>query len=226
MAAPVGKRETPVGPELLAFVDGLFAREDDALRAIREETPEKGLPAIAIRANEGKILDLLARAVGARRVVEVGTLAGYSGTWLARALPADGVLHTIEFDPKHAAVARENFKRAGVAGKTRVHEGAGLDVLPRLAKEGPFDLCFIDADKPNYVHYGRWAAENVRPGGLVIGDNSYLFGKVHLRSKDAGEWGPAVDGMRGFLELLADRTLFSSCAMIPTPDGLAVGVRR
>jgi predicted O-methyltransferase YrrM len=213
-------------PELLDFVNSVLAREDDVLRRVREDTPKKGLPPISIGPEEGKLLDMLAKSVGARKIVEVGTLAGYSAIWLARALPAGGLLHTIEFDPKHAAVARENIAAAGLSKKAFVHQGAGLDVLPKLSKEGPFDLCFIDADKANYANYGKWAAANVRSGGLVVGDNAYLFGKLHLEPAQAGEDAPGVPGMRGFLSLLADPELFSSCAMMPTGEGMAVGVRK
>jgi caffeoyl-CoA O-methyltransferase len=218
-----GKYDTP---ELLSFVTGLMAREGSALAKIRENTVKDGLPPISIGPDEGKILDALARLSSARKAVEVGTLAGYSGVWIARALAEGGKLHTIEFDPKHAKVARRNFAAAGVAEKVVVHEGAGVDVLPALEKDGPFDLCFIDADKNNYENYGRWAAKNVRSGGLVIGDNAYLFGKLHLSAEKAGKDASGVAGMQGFLKLLADPKLFSSCAMIPTGEGLAVGVRR
>lgn len=212
--------------DLLRFVSSLMAKEDDVLRRIREETPKRGLPPISIGPDEGKLLDMLVRACGARNAVEVGTLAGYSAAWIARALPQDGILHTFEFSPKHAAVARENLKRAGVERKVVIHVGPALDNLPDIAGGGPFDFCFIDADKVNYANYGRWAAMNVRPGGLVVGDNAYLFGKLHLSPKDAGEDAPGVPAMREFLSLLADEKLFSSCAMMPTGEGMAVGVRR
>jgi predicted O-methyltransferase YrrM len=211
---------------LLKFVSGLMAREDDVLRAIREETPKKGIPAISIGPDEGKLLDFLVRVSGAKKAIEVGTLAGYSAAWIARALPHDGVLHTLEYDEKHAKVARENLKRAGVASKVELHVGPALQTLPTLALEGPFDFCFIDADKVNYANYARWAVENVRPGGLVVGDNAYLFGKLHLDPKDAGEDAKGVPAMREFLTLLADEELFTTCAMIPTGEGLAVAVRK
>ena len=213
-------------PGLLAFVSKLMAGEDALLREVREAIPKRGLPPISIGPDEGRLLDMLARSCGARKAVEVGTLAGYSAIWLARALPEDGVVHTVEFSPAHAAVARENIERAGLSRKIVVHVGAALDVLPGLSSLGPFDLCFIDADKANYARYGRWAAGHVRSGGLVIGDNAYLFGKLHLRGRAAGEDAEGAEAMRGFLSLLADKKLFSSCAMLPTGEGLAVGVRR
>ncbi|MDE2489342.1 MAG: O-methyltransferase [Elusimicrobia bacterium] len=212
---------------MLDFVTGLLAREDAVLRAIREETPERGLPPISVGPDEGRILHFLASAVGARRIVEVGTLAGYSACWLARALPADGVLHTVEFDPRHAAVARENIARAGLSSRVVVHEGPGAKVLPTLTGEGPFDLCFIDADKEGYPVYARWAADNLRPGGLVVCDNAYLFGKLHRDDLPAGDAdAPKVPAMRACLRGLADESLFKSAAMLPTGEGMAVAVRR
>lgn len=213
-------------PGLLRFVSSLMTREDPVLERIRLETTKRGLPAISIGPDEGRLLELLARSCGARKAVEVGTLAGYSACWIARALPPGGVLHTLEYDPKHAAVARDNIRRAGLSSKITVHEGPASGTLPGLSATGPFDFCFIDADKVNYPNYLRWACANIRPGGIVAGDNAYLFGKLHLDSKSAGEDAPAVPAMREFLETMADPRLFSSCAMIPTGEGLAVAVRK
>jgi len=212
--------------ELLKLAAELLGGEDTALEKIRREIPAKGLPPISIGPEEGKILETLARSCGARKIVEVGTLAGYSACYLARALGPGGIVHTVEYDARHAAVARQNIESAGFTKKIIVHEGAALDVLPRLASEGPFDLCFIDADKANYHRYLHWAANNVRSGGLVIGDNAYLFGKLHLPPEKAGEDAAGVPAMREFLKTMADTKLFSSCAMIPTSEGMAVAVRR
>ena len=200
--------------------------EDPALERIREDIPKKGLPPISVGFEEGKILETLARSCAARRIVEVGTLAGYSACYLAKALGPQGVLHTVEYDSKHARVARQNIALAGLAQKIIVHEGAALEVLPGLGAEGPFDLCFIDADKANYHRYLLWAIDNVRSGGIIIGDNAYLFGKLHLPPQKAGEDSGGVVAMRKFLETMADKSLFSSCAMIPTSEGMAVAVRR
>jgi caffeoyl-CoA O-methyltransferase len=221
------KLEGYASKPLLDFVTRLIGREDETLRSIREETPKQGLPPISVGPDEGRLLHFLASACGARRIVEVGTLAGYSACWLARALPADGALHTVEYDPRHAAVARANLARAGLAGKVTVHEGAGAAVLPVLEKFGPFDLCFIDADKAGYPAYARWAARNLRPGGLVVCDNAYLFGSLHRGDLAAtDERAPQAAAMRECLRLLTDESIFSSCAMIPTGEGMAVAVRR
>lgn len=239
MAPSVAKKSTPKAaltkhhgdddfrlPAVLSFVADLMAPEDDALRSIRENTVKDGLPPISVGSDEGKILDFLVRTCGARKAVEVGTLAGYSGTWIARALPHDGVLHTFEYAPKHAEVARRNFERAGVAAKVNVRVGAALETLPEIEGEGPFDFVFIDADKVNYVHYMRWAIGHTRPGAVVVADNAYLFGKLHLDAAKAGEDGPAVSSMRETLRLMTDTSLFASCAMLPTGQGMAVAVRK
>lgn len=213
-------------PGLLDFVSKLMAREDPLLRRIRLETPKRGLPPISIGPDEGRILDFLARACGARKAVEVGTLAGYSACWIARALPEGGILHTMEYDPKCAGVARENIRQAGLEKKISIHEGAAEETLPGLEPVSPYDFCFIDADKANYPKYLRWAIAHVRSGGIVVGDNAYLFGKLHLDPKEAGEDAAGVPAMREFLELMADPRHFSSCAMIPTGEGMAVAVRK
>jgi predicted O-methyltransferase YrrM len=221
-----GDRGAYQTPELLSFVTRLMAAEDEALRTIRERTVEDGLPPISIGPDEGKLLHFLVKACGAVKAVEVGTLAGYSGAWIARALPEDGVLYTLEYVEKHAQVARRNFERAGVAAKVNVRVGAALETLPSIEGEGPFDFVFVDADKLNYGNYLRWAVENTRPGAIIVADNAYLFGKLHLKPEQAGEDGPGVPGMRAALELMRDPDLFSSCAMVPTGEGMAVAVRR
>lgn len=204
-------------PELLAWLERLHCAHDAGLDRAFASPEREGIPAIQVGRAEGRALGLLLRMIGARSVVEVGTLAGYSAIWMARALPAGGRLHTIEHDPTHAAIARANFTAAGVADRVELHQGAGLDVLPRLAAHGPFDAVFIDADKGNYDQYGRWAAANTRPGGLLLGDNAFYFGKL-LATDD-----PAAAAMRRFHEEAA-RAFETVC--LPTPDGLLLGIRR
>jgi predicted O-methyltransferase YrrM len=136
-----------------------------------------GLPAIDVSAPQGKFLHLLAAAIGARRVLEIGTLGGYSTIWLARALPADGEVVTIEFDQKHAQVARANITREGLGGRVDLRVGAALDILPRLSG-APFDLTFIDADKAHNADYFDWAVKLSRPGALVVVDNVVREGTV------------------------------------------------
>ena len=213
-------------PALLDYVTKTVGREDAVLRAIRENTEKEGLPPINVGPDEGRHLDFFVRACGAKKAVEVGTLAGYSGAWIARALPVDGRLHTFEFSPKHAEVARRNFERAGVASKVTIHVGAAAEQLPKIESEGPFDFCFIDADKVSYPIYLRWAIAHTRPGAIVLADNAYLFGKLHLDAAAAGEDAPGAKAMREVLALMTDEKYFSSCSMIPTSEGMAVAVRR
>jgi caffeoyl-CoA O-methyltransferase len=203
-------------PELLDWLAAVHAPHDAVLQRAFDAPSAHGMPAIQLGPSEGKALELLLKLAGARRVVEVGTLAGYSAIRAARALPADGHVHTVEFDPKHARVARENVAAAGFADKITVHEGSGLDVLPRLVRFGPFDAVFIDADKGNYDGYGRWAARNTRPGGLLVGDNAFFFGRLLEDSPEAA-------AMRRFHEEARE---FFDTVCLPTPDGMLLGVRR
>lgn len=174
---------------------------DPALEANLKASAAAGLPPIAVSAAQGKLLNLLAQVQGARRVLEIGTLGGYSTTWLARALPADGALVTLEYSPKHAETARANLDAAGVGALVDIRVGAALDSLPVLEQEGqaPFDLVFIDADKPNNPHYLRWAVKLSRPGTLIVVDNVVRGGKV----ADATTGDAAVTGSREALELIA-----------------------
>jgi len=153
------------------YLDGLVVRPDPVLEAAQRAGDAAGLPHIAVAPNQGKLLHLLARMRGARSILEIGTLAGYSTIWLATALPPDGRLVTLEVDPRHAEVARANLERAGVAGKVDVRVGAALDTLPALVAEAPFDLIFIDADKLNTLAYFRWALRLSRPGSVIVVDN-------------------------------------------------------
>ena len=179
--------------EIWAAVDGFIESslhdDDPALEEALAASRDAGLPQIHVSTPQAKLLHLLARATGASRILEVGTLAGYSGIWLARALPDDGELVTIELDPEHAAVAQTNFERAGVASKIDLRVGPALEVLPTV--EGPFDLSFIDADKPNNANYLSWATRLSRPGAIVVLDNVVRGGAVLDRSTDANAAGAA-----------------------------------
>jgi caffeoyl-CoA O-methyltransferase len=203
-------------PEILAHVDRVHAAHDAALAAAFDAPAREGMPRIMVGPSEGKLLSLLLRLVGAERVVEIGTLAGYSAIHMARALPASGQLWTIEADPAHAEVARRNVARAGLSDQIQIVVGAALDVLPQLEKHGPFDAVFLDADKELYDRYARWAVRNVRTGGLVLGDNAFFFGNLLADTS-------AAEAMRRFHQVLSEHCA-SVC--IPTPDGLALGVKR
>jgi predicted O-methyltransferase YrrM len=184
------------------YVTDLLAPADEILTATLAASEAGGLPAINVAPNQGKLLQLLAQIQGARTVLEIGTLGGYSTIWLARALPAAGRLISLEYNPAHAEVARANIARAGLDSIAEVRTGAALDILPKLAAEpgaGPFDLVFIDADKQNNARYVEWALRLTRPGSLIIVDNAVRGGAVI----DAGSTDPAVVGTREMYELVA-----------------------
>jgi predicted O-methyltransferase YrrM len=198
-----------------AAVDRYFADllvvPDPALDAALETSAAAGLPAMHVSPAQGKLLHLLARAIGARAVLEIGTLGGYSAIWLARALPLGGRLITLEADHDHAMIARANIAMAGLADVIEVHQGRALDSLPLLAAEGrgPFDLVFIDADKPNNIAYFDWALALSRPGSLIIVDNVVRGGRVI----DAESGDVTIRGARQFNERLAAEPRVSAIAI-------------
>jgi caffeoyl-CoA O-methyltransferase len=206
-------------PELARWAESVFQPEDEVLAEIRKRSVREGLPAIAVGRFDGLHLEVFARLLGARKAVEIGTLGGYSGVCLLRGMPKDGVLHTFELDEHHAEVARESFRRAGVEKRVQIHVGSALEKLREIEREAPFDLCFIDADKVSYPAYLDWAAEHLRVGGAVLGDNAFGFGLV---SKPGGDEG--VRAVRRFNEELARGGRFRA-TMVPTEEGLAVGVK-
>jgi predicted O-methyltransferase YrrM len=183
------------------YIGDLLFPPDPALDAALQAQTTAGMPAINVAPNQGRLLQVLALACGARRILEIGTLGGYSTIWLARALPPGGRLITLEANPTHAEVARANIARAGLAEVVEVRLGPALDTLPRLAAEGgdPFDLVFIDADKPNTAAYFGWAVRLARRGSLIITDNVVRNGAV----VDAASADPNVQGVRRFNEALA-----------------------
>nr|WP_159465339.1 O-methyltransferase [Scandinavium goeteborgense] len=182
---------------------------DPVLEKILENNQREGLPAIDVAANQGQLLALFVRMTGARRVLEIGTLGGYSTVWMARELPDDGKLITLEFSSHHAQVARQNLQLAGVANKVDVIEGPALDSLAVFEPDTLFDLIFIDADKPNNPHYLEWALKFSRPGTLIIGDNVVREGEVtHPESKDK-----SVQGVRKFIELMGNNPRLTCTAL-------------
>jgi predicted O-methyltransferase YrrM len=183
------------------YIAELFVPPDPALDAALQACSAAGLPPHQVSPSQGKLLHVLARIQGARTILEIGTLGGYSTIWLARALPPGGSLITLEADPKHAQVARANIARAGLADVVELRLGRALDTLPELAAEGrgPFDLIFIDADKRSYADYLAWALRLVRRGGMIIADNVVRRGAV----ADPASGDPGVQGVRRFNELLA-----------------------
>lgn len=190
------------------YIDSRVVRPDPVLGRALAATAEAGMPPIAVSAAQGKLLALIARMIGARRVLEIGTLGGYSTIWLAGALPAGGSLLSLEIDPAHAEVATANLAAAGLAGVAEVQVGAALDVLPTLSTEpgDRFDLVFIDADKANIPEYFEWSLKLTHPGSVIIVDNVVRDGKV----ADANSEDPSVLGVRRLHDLLATTTAVSA----------------
>lgn len=208
------------------YTTELLIPPDPALDAALQASAAAGLPSINVAPNQGRLLQLLALSCGARNILEIGTLGGYSTIWLARALPADGRLITLEADPKHAEVARTNLARAGVADIVEVRIGKALDTLPQLAAEvrAPFDLVFIDADKQNTAAYFDWALKLTRRGSLIITDNVVRGGAV----ADADSPDTNVQGIRRFMDALAAEPRVSATVIQTVGskgyDGLAFAV--
>ncbi|MET9731695.1 O-methyltransferase [Streptomyces sp. NPDC006458] len=194
-----------------AYFAAQLAPDDEGLRAALRDSEAAGLPEIAVSAPQGKLLHLLARIQGARTVLEIGTLGGYSTIWLARALPEDGRLVSLEYDPQRAEVATRNLARVGLDKVAEVRVGPALESLPRLADENPppFDLVFIDADKANNPHYVEWALKLTRAGSVIVLDNVVRGGRV----LDADSGAPDVQGTRAALDLIASH---------PRLDGTAI----
>ena len=203
---------------LARYATELFAPEDRVLAAVRARHAAEHLPPIHISPDEGKLLYVLLRAVGAARVLEIGSLAGYSGIWIGRALRPGGRLTTIEKDPRHAALARRAFAEAGLAGMVEVIEGAALDVLPRL--EAGFDAVFVDADKDPLAQYFDWSMRLLRTGGLLLCDNAFFHGAV----VDETDLSPQAEGVRAFNRLAAADSRLAAVA-VPIRDGLVVAVK-
>jgi caffeoyl-CoA O-methyltransferase len=208
------------------YINDLLVEEDDALRATEISIKEANIPQISISPNQGKFLQILARLCNAKKILEVGTLAGYSTIWLARALPRDGRLITLEFDPKHARVAQTNIIRAGLDSIVEIRVGKALDSLPEIEKEGvgPFDMIFIDADKAPYTEYFQWALRLSRRGTLIVADNVIREGKV----LDPNSTDEMVKGVQRFNEALS-KTKGVTTTIIQTVgakehDGMALAI--
>ena len=192
------------------YLADLFARPDPALDAALADSAAAGLPSIHVSPTQGNLLMLLALATGARRVLEIGTLGGYSTIWLARALPDGGRVISLEADPRHAEVARANIARAGLDDQVEVRLGMALDLLPGLAERAePFDFVFIDADKPNNAAYFDWALKLSRAGAIIVVDNVVRGGEVIAAASDS----PTVQGVHRFLERLAAEPRVSATAI-------------
>lgn len=203
--------------EALGLAEPLFTE-------VQRACDEAGLPPIQVSAAQGKFLEILVRMTGARRILELGTLGGYSAIWMARALPPGGIIVTVEMDPKHAAVASSNFERAGVSDRVELRVGSALETLPLISesREGPFDLFFIDADKANIPAYFEWALRMSHAGSVIVVDNVVREGAV----VDASSEDPSVKGVRRLNEMLAAERRVDSTVLqtvgVKGYDGFAI----
>lgn len=218
----VGPMSRPDPRDVDALLDRLLLDDDAALTAALADSDAAGMPTIAVSPQAGKFLYLLTKVAGARRVLEIGTLGGFSTIWLARGVGAGGSVVTLEYEPRHAAVARANLDRAGVGDRVEIVVGTALDTLPTLT--GPFDLVFIDADKENNTSYLQWAIDLGEPGTVVVVDNVVRDGRILAPSADDQQARAVVDG----LELLGTHPRLDAAAIqtvgVKGWDGFAVAV--
>jgi len=199
-----------------------FAHEDEAISSVGASLPEEE-KRMQIGPDEGKILHTLVRMTGAKKIVEIGVLNGYSAVWMARAMPDGGKLYALEKNKSRIAPCQEAFNNCGVADKVEIIAGDAHENLAKIAKYGPFDMVFIDADKGGYCKYLDWAEENIRKGGLIVGDNTFLFGAVYGdNEKDVGQ--KTIDIMKEFNARLGNAEKYSG-AIIPTVEGMTVAVK-
>lgn len=211
---------TPITEPIYSYMTSNFPVEDDLLRQLKAAAIAAEIPEIQISPEQGTFMQVLLKGMGARKVIEVGTLGGYSAIIMARALPEDGKVTTIERDPFRAEFAREQARKAGLEGRIEVMTGSGVDVLEReLAGSGPYDFAFIDADKPSYVRYLSLIYPLMRKGGIIAGDNALAWGRI----ADEGTDDPDVLGMQAFNRAMKEHTGLQSC-IVPVGDGMCIGV--
>jgi caffeoyl-CoA O-methyltransferase len=202
------------------YISSLFAEEDPALLLAREDSPKRGLPTINIKPEEGRFLQMLVRASGVKKAVEIGTLGGYSGIWIARGLLPGGVLYTLDMEPLHAEVAREHFEAAGLSDVIQIRIGDAHRSLQELAGQSPFDFVFIDAEKTDYPAYFDWALQNIRMGGIIAAHNAFRKGSVAHAAPDDQD----SELMRQFNQQVSgDERLIST--IYPAGDGTLIAVK-
>ena len=212
--------------EVDKYISDLFIAPDETIKAAEQSHASENIPQINVSPNLGKLLHLFVKLTNAKKILEVGTLAGYSTIWMARALPEDGRLISLEIDPHHAAVARRNIDRADLASKVEIREGKAIELLPKLLAEnaGPFDMIFIDADKPPYTEYFEWALKLSRTGTVIIADNVIRDGKV----LDPNSEDPMVKGAQRFNRTLSENPHVTATILqtigVKEYDGMAIAI--
>ena len=206
--------------KISAYITEMFAREDEVQKRIPNENTQRGLPNIGVRPEEGRFLQVLVRACAARKAVEIGTLGGYSGIWIARGLADGGRLVSLELEAHHADVAREHFRQAGVANQVEVRVGDAHQLLQELYNEGPFDFVFIDAEKPGYKDYLAWAVKILRMGGVLAAHNAFSGGEVIPNGHNSGN-GPT---MHAFNQAVSSHPQLLA-TIYPGGDGMVVAVK-
>ena len=213
-----------VSNDTIRYIEDLFAVEDELLKSVREECEKLGRGGVQIRAFEGRLLQVLMRMIGSKNVLEIGMFLGYSTIWMARALPENGVIYTLEKEEAHVSRARDFFARGNLTEKINIVKGDARESLRDIESFSPFDFIFIDANKGAYAEYLQWAMGNLRSGGVIVADNTLLFGKVMSATRPEGVSQAQWENMRAFNQRLALSLEFTSI-LVPTDEGLTVAVK-
>lgn len=211
-------------PKLTEYAERVFEPEDAILKEVRSRSAREGLPEIQVGPMDALHLEVLTRALNAKKAVEIGTLGGYSGIAITRGMGPQGKLFTFDIESKHTDVARRSFELAGLSRQVEFFTGAATELLPSINNQGPFDLVFIDADKNNYPAYLAWAAENLRVGGVVLGDNTFGWGMITDERFESAEDEVAIRGLQTFNHICARGGRFRS-TILPTGEGLTLAVK-
>ena len=210
--------------DIAQYVEEVFVPEDKILRGVRQMSEAEGVHQIQVGRMDALHLMVIAAAAGAKKAVEFGTLAGYSGIALLRAMGSGAFLHTLESDPRHADIAQRNFNEVGLADSVQIWEGEATATMQALSAKGPFDLVFIDADKANYENYFNWSAKNLRRGGILLADNCFAFGSIAQTEFSDAREEKIRNSLHAFNVAVARHPDFRS-TMIPTEEGLLFAVR-